>query len=179
MLRFSAVLSRVAVTAQQLCRHNTVTCTGWRQAEVDSHHCAHPSCFCRVIRHAAAPLLLPLLSLCRYEVEAMYFDSHVRAEHYDKLLEALQEQLEPSFSTQLRLLAAEQLAGFDKDLTVALVEQPQGFSSAAERAATAALQGFDSRAAEYVVAGTDLTGGCAPVRRVRLHMQQLGRLVLE
>jgi hypothetical protein len=114
---------------------------------------AFPCC-----RHAAAP---PLLPLCRYEVEAMYFDSHVRAEHYDKLVEALQEQLEPSFSTQLRLLAAEQLAGFDKDLTVALVEQPQCFSAAAERAAAAALQVFDSRAVEYVVAGTDLTGEAA------------------
>lgn len=89
----------------------------------------------------------------------MYFDSHVRAEHYDKLKEALQEQLEPSFNTQLRLLAAEQLAGFDKDLTVALVEQPHGFSAAAQQAAAAALQGFDSRAKEYAVQGTDLTGG--------------------
>jgi hypothetical protein len=98
--------------------------------------------------------------VCRYEVEAMYFDSHVREEHYEKLREALQEQLEPSFSTQLRLLAAEQLASFDKDLTVALVDQPHAFSAAAQQAAAAALQGFDSRAQEYIVAGADLTGGC-------------------
>jgi hypothetical protein len=98
--------------------------------------------------------------VCRYEVEAMYFDSHVREEHYEKLREALQEQLEPSFNTQLRLLAAEQLAGFDKDLTVALVDQPHGFSAAAQQAAAAALQGFDSRAQEYIVAGADLTGVC-------------------
>jgi len=90
----------------------------------------------------------------------MYFDSHVRAEHYDKLKEALQEQLEPAFNAQLHLLAAEQLSGFDKDLTVALVEHPQTFSAAAEQAAAEALQGFDSQAQEYVVAGTDLTGRC-------------------
>lgn len=88
----------------------------------------------------------------------MYFDSHVRVEHFDKLREALQEQLEPAFTTQLRLLAAEQLAGFDKDLTVALVEQPHGFSAAAQQATAAALQGFDSNAEEYLIAGTDLTG---------------------
>lgn len=117
------------------------------------------TCCCRLptILLCLGPLLL-LPPLHRYELEAMYFDSHVRAEHYDKLQEALQEQLQPAFNTQLRLLAAEQLAGFDKDLTVALVEQPQAFSAAAEQAAAAALQGFDSRAGEYMVTGTDLTG---------------------
>lgn len=99
--------------------------------------------------------------VCRarsYEVEAMYFDSHVRAEHQDKLREALQEQLEPAFSSQLRLLAGEQLSGFDKDLKVALVEQPEGFSAAAQQAAAAALDGFDDRAQEFLVPGTSLTG---------------------
>jgi hypothetical protein len=94
----------------------------------------------------------------------MYFDTHVRAEHLEKLQESLQELLEPSFNTQLRLLAAEQLAGFDKDLTVAVVEQPHGFSAAAEQAAAAALQGFDTRSQEYMVNGTQLTGRPGPAR---------------
>ena len=94
----------------------------------------------------------------RYEVEAMYFDSRVRAEHQEKLLEALQEALEPAFSAQLRLLAADQLSGFDKDLTVGLVERPDGFSAAAQQAAAAALEGFDAKAQEYLVPGASLTG---------------------
>lgn len=89
----------------------------------------------------------------------MYFDSHVRAEHYSKLKEALQEQLEPQVNAQLQLVVAEQLSSFDKDMTVALIEQPSSFSAAAQQAATSSLQGFDSRAGEYLVAGTDLTGG--------------------
>lgn len=92
----------------------------------------------------------------------MYFDTHVRAEHLEKLQESLQELLEPSFNNQLRLLAAEQLAGFDKDLTVALVEQPRGFSAAAEQAAAAALQGFDTRSQECIINGTELTGRPGP-----------------
>jgi hypothetical protein len=45
----------------------------------------------------------------------------VRAEHGAKLQAALEDAVAPALKAQLRLLAAEQLAGFDKDLKVGCV----------------------------------------------------------
>eukprot|EP00775_Hariotina_reticulata_P006126 gene6126-6365_t len=93
-----------------------------------------------------------------YEAEAVYFDSHVRAEHQDSLHEKLQELVAPAVKAQLALLVAGLLQDFDKDFKCARVDRPAAFSASAEEAAAAALAGFDKRAADYCVPGTSGLG---------------------
>ncbi|KAF8071092.1 RHD3 [Scenedesmus sp. PABB004] len=98
-----------------------------------------------------------------YEVEAMYFDASVRGEHGADLRDKLVAAVAPAFGAQLRLLAAAQLAGFDKDFKLALLskadgdEQSRGFSAAAAACTAEALAGFDARVGELLVPGTGLT----------------------
>lgn len=100
-----------------------------------------------------------VLTLHRYEVEAMYFDSHVRAEHQADLQTKLTAAVSAPFKAQLGLLAAEQLSVFDKDFKLALLDRSAGgFSAAADKTAAEALAGFDARVQELLVAGTGLTG---------------------
>jgi hypothetical protein len=93
-----------------------------------------------------------------YELEAMYFDSSVRAEHYADLSDKLAATIAGPFKAQLGLLAAQQLASFDKDFKLALVESPNRFSAAAQKAAADAVAGFDEGAKDVLVAGTELSG---------------------
>lgn len=88
----------------------------------------------------------------------MYFDAHVRAEHYDDLSSKLAGIIAGPFKAQLELLAAQELASFDKEFKLALVEKRIGFSAAADAAAAEALAAFDEGAKNLLVAGTDLTG---------------------
>ncbi|KAF6265964.1 RHD3/Sey1 [Scenedesmus sp. NREL 46B-D3] len=55
-----------------------------------------------------------------YEQEAMYFDGSVRAEHRADLAAKLATTIAGPFQAQLGLLAAQQLASFDKDFKLAL-----------------------------------------------------------
>jgi hypothetical protein len=105
-------------------------------------------------------LLLHVSALlrCRYELEAMYFDSSVRAEHYADLADKLAATIAGPFKAQLGLLAAQQLASFDKDFKLALVDSPNKFSAAAQKAAADAVAGFDEGAKDVLVAGTELSG---------------------
>uniref|UniRef100_A0A383VTW4 Protein ROOT HAIR DEFECTIVE 3 homolog n=1 Tax=Tetradesmus obliquus TaxID=3088 RepID=A0A383VTW4_TETOB len=105
-------------------------------------------------KHAAG-----LLESCLegYEQEAMYFDSSVRAEHYTDLASKLAGVIAGPFKAQLGLLAAQQLAAFDRDFKLALVDNPNRFSAAAQAAAADALAGFDEGAKDVAVAGTELS----------------------
>lgn len=88
----------------------------------------------------------------------MYFDSSVRAEHYIDLASKLAGVIAGPFKAQLGLLAAQQLAAFDRDFKLALVDNPNRFSAAAQAAAADALAGFDEGAKDVAVAGTELSG---------------------
>jgi hypothetical protein len=100
----------------------------------------------------------------------MYFDSSVRAEHYADLADKLAAIIAGPFKAQLGLLAAQQLASFDKDFKLALVESPNRFSAAAQKAAADAVVGFDEGANDVLVAGTELSGEWRIVQTWAAHM---------
>lgn len=92
-------------------------------------------------------------------MEAMYFDSHVRTDHYTDLQDKLTAAVSEPFKSQLSLLAAQQLSSFDKDFKLALLDKSTGgFSAVAEKVAAEALAAFDSQAQNFLVPGTTLSG---------------------
>lgn len=95
----------------------------------------------------------------RYGVEAMYFDSSVRAEHHADLAAKLTATVSGPFKTQLNLLVAELMGEFDKNFRLAILDNASGaFAAIAARMSANTLATFDERAQEFLVAGTNLTG---------------------
>ncbi len=72
---------------------------------------------------------MPLfLSLCRYDVEAMYFDATVRTERRAELKAALHAAMRPAFEAQLALLHATHLEAATRQIRMGLSEAKGSFS---------------------------------------------------
>ena len=97
-------------------------------------------------------------SSCRYDTEAAFFDSSVRREHRADLEAKLLDVMEEPVSNQLRVLAEQELAQFDKDFRLALAERKQGFSRSAEEAKAAAVKRFNGGCEDVLIKDTPLTG---------------------